>query len=439
MKPRINQDKIARYLAYIVAAILAIMPFAAFLSSWAGNNFQHLDLFRIWKEILIVIITPLALYLGWTKETTRKFLKKSPIVLLFVAYILLHIILGAWALKSHNVNKTAFIYSLISNLRFIGFFIITYLIASRNNYLQRNIKNIIVLPSLVVIAFGLAQKFLLPHSFLKYFYGNTMPTYQTIDGNNNLQRVQSSLRGANPLGAYLIVVLGAFAAYIRQKYIRAILLISGLIVLFYSYSRSAWLGTIISLWLLSWWTALKAHHRTWLLSSIFIGFFLVGGTFYMFKNKPVAQDTLFHTSSVSKSPISSNEARRISLKNGLHDVIHQPIGEGPGTAGPASFHNKPHSTRISENYFLQIGQEVGILGMLIFIAINVLVARELWIRKTPLAHLLLATLAGITFVNLLSHAWADDTLSLIWWGLAGICLAPLIKTGSQRTPKIIKK
>jgi hypothetical protein len=29
----------------------------------------------------------------------------------------------------------------------------------------------------------------------------------------------------------------------------------------------------------------------------------------------------------------------------------------------------------------------------------------------------------LTVVNLLSHAWADDTLTYVWWGLAGIAMA----------------
>ena len=63
--------------------------------------------------------------------------------------------------------------------------------------------------------------------------------------------------------------------------------------------------------------------------------------------------------------------------------------------------------------------------MVLFVAICVLVGRELWRhRSEQLAKILLASLVGITFVNLLSHAWTDDTLSYLWWGLAGICLAP---------------
>jgi hypothetical protein len=43
----------------------------------------------------------------------------------------------------------------------------------------------------------------------------------------------------------------------------------------------------------------------------------------------------------------------------------------------------------------------------------------------------LASLIGISVINLVSHAWMDDTLSLLWWGLAGIALAPAIIKGKH--------
>ncbi len=41
-------------------------------------------------------------------------------------------------------------------------------------------------------------------------------------------------------------------------------------------------------------------------------------------------------------------------------------------------------------------------------------------RADPLALGLLASLAGISAVALLQHAWADDTIAYMWWGLAGL-------------------
>jgi hypothetical protein len=45
---------------------------------------------------------------------------------------------------------------------------------------------------------------------------------------------------------------------------------------------------------------------------------------------------------------------------------------------------------------------------------------------------LLASLIGISFVNLLSHAWADDTLAYLWWGLAGIAIGTGTKSESGK-------
>jgi hypothetical protein len=135
---------------------------------------------------------------------------------------------------------------------------------------------------------------------------------------------------------------------------------------------------------------------------------------------------LFHTDEHSLSSDSSNFDRLGHLKNGLKDIAHEPWGGGPGTAGPASVRN-PERTRLAENYYLQIGQEVGVVGLLIFISINILVAAALFKQSGALSLALFASLIGLTIVNMLSHAWGDDTLGLLWWGLAGIALAPSIR------------
>jgi O-antigen ligase len=122
------------------------------------------------------------------------------------------------------------------------------------------------------------------------------------------------------------------------------------------------------------------------------------------------------------------------VKNGLSDLRDHRLGTGPGTAGPASYYNTGHRERIAENYFIQIGQEVGIIGMALFLLINIGVGYLLCVRRDdPLALSLFASLIGLTFVNMLSHAWADDTLAYIWWGLAGIAMVQLPQ--KTETPK----
>ena len=156
------------------------------------------------------------------------------------------------------------------------------------------------------------------------------------------------------------------------------------------------------------------------------------GLYISFRHNTRFQNFVFHTQTNSAVKSTSDQGHTSALKNGLHDVIHNPLGNGPGSAGPASVYNTGHPTRIAENFYVQIGQEAGWLGLLLFILINVGVGYLLWLRRSdPLALCLFASLIGLSFINMLSHSWADDTIAYLWWGLAGIAMAPLPKSVSE--------
>lgn len=428
MKPASPLSKTDLLLSWVVAAIFILLPFHAIFTTWLGSNFDHLDLFRVWKELILVAIFPVVLWVAWKSTKTRQWLVGSWIVRLFALYAVLHGVLALQALHNHNVNQEALIYGLIINLRFIAFFIICYILAANNAFLKKNWRPILLAPALLVIFFGLLQKFILPHDFLRHFgYGpETIPAYQTVDSDINYRRIQSTLRGANPLGAYLVLIIPALLLTFRKS--RKLVIatnLTALVVLFFSYSRSAWIGLALVSATLVWLAQTQKNKKLLTAIAAILSLIVITGAFLVQTNKDV-QDTLLHTSDYSSVPQSSNDARLKSLESGSRDVIHQPLGEGPGTAGPASFRND-HPPRIAENYYLQIGQEVGWLGICLFVAINILVAQQLWRRKgEALPLILFVSLVGLSIVNLLSHAWTDDTLSLLWWGLAGIALAPAI-------------
>src|SRR6185312_11612434 len=113
-------------------------------------------------------------------------------------------------------------------------------------------KTAVILPATVVIIFALLQFLALPYDFLSHFgYGvNTIFPYETINHNLNHLRVASTLRGANPLGAYLVLVMStALALLLKSKPKRLseiIWLGAALLAMFFSFSRSAWIGLIVS-------------------------------------------------------------------------------------------------------------------------------------------------------------------------------------------------
>ncbi|MBI1857233.1 O-antigen ligase family protein [Candidatus Saccharibacteria bacterium] len=422
-----NDVALTRKLSWIIAIVLILLPFHAFFTTWLGSNFGHLDSWRIWKELIIVALSPLAIWLAWREPSIKKWLKTSWLPRLILLYTFVYIILGARALLIGNVNRNALIYGLLIDLRFLGFFMICLVVSSKNEFLKRHWQKIVVIPALIVISFGILQRFVLPYDFLKHFgYGpKTIPAYQTVDNKIDYRRIQSTLRGANPLGAYLVLAI-MFLWMKRHKVLNIIALAVAGTALFYTYSRSAWLGLFIAAGLFSYWSLRdkKAKQYWYLTAVIFIVVTLAGVV--IFRNNQVVQNTVFHTDTTSTSVESSNEDRVEALNNGIQDVVREPIGRGPGTAGPASFRNN-HTPRIAENYFLQVGQEVGWLGMMLFMMINLLVARLLWQQKQDiLARILLAVFVGLTIVNMFSHAWTDDTLALLWWGMTGIALSVMM-------------
>ncbi len=446
MKP----NRLAQILSGVILAIFVLLPFHAVFTTWLGSQFGHFDLFKIWKELLLVPLSLGALGLALTDKQIKKWLISSRLVLTVALYASLNLGLGFWAHSRGQVNSSALVYGLLINLRFLLFFLVCLVVASKVSWLTNHWRLYILGPAVIVIGFGLLQQFLLPTNWLSHFgySSQTVPAYQTVDQRPDFVRLQSTLRGANPLGAYLLLILVAAGLLLAKakKYSWQLgcLIIAGLFVLFFTYSRSAGLGLVVSLIFVAYWTVKSPRIKRFMALALLVATLLIVGVVLAIRHNNQAENTLFHTSSLSKSPQSSNQQRAKAQIDGVKSVLHEPLGRGPGTAGPASVRNS-HSARIAENYFIQIGQEVGLLGLGLFIAINLIIGRQLWYKRSEtLPLVLLASLLGLALVNLLSHAWADDSLSYIWWGLAGIALAPaaILNTNTakqnEKKPKATK-
>lgn len=441
MKQSAPVNRTAAVLSWIIAIILVLVPFHALLTTWLGSNVDHLDFIRIWKDLLIVLMLPAVLFLVLSQSDIKRTLFSSWVFRLFLLYTLLSFALGFWSYSQKNVTASALIYGLIINLRFIYFFIVCLVVSATTSFLNDNWKIITLGPAGAVIFFGLLQKFILPYDFLKHFgYSpQVIPAYQAVDANLDYTRIQSTLRGANPLGAYLVVIIPAIIMAFKKPVFRWGITVLALVTLFFTYSRSAYLGLILALASFAWIRVKKISAHMVVVGVLLL--IICSGLYLGLRSNQTVQDILLHTSNSSKSAVSSNEVRNNAIKQGVNDVLHDPIGKGPGTAGPASFRNIGHSARIAENYYLQIGQEVGILGLVLSVAISLLIGRKLWIgRDNLLSQVLLASFIGISFINLVSHAWTDDTLAYVWWGLAGICLGPAILQidSKQKNAKKIK-
>lgn len=424
-----KQTLVVRIITLGWLILMVLLPFHAFISTWGGTTIGPLSVWKSWKEVVLSALVLIVILQAFLDPKMFKHFWGSWITKLIVVYGVWHVII---TLLVGN-QRDALVFGLAINLRIVSMFLIGGVVAYYLKPTRDILIKLILLPAGVVVGFGLLQIFLLPYDFLAHFGyidGVTIAPFNTIDQQIDQLRIMSTLRGPNPLGAYLILPL-ILAVSMLQKavgrksklLIAFCLLLPAIIVLYSSHSRSAWLGFVVA----SGVYVLLSVSRRWRLILVSVGIIAASlGTLglYQIRDTNFVQNVILHDNPEVGPEQTSNSDHTLAIKNALGDITQDPLtGCAPGCAGPASFYD-PDGAKLSENYYLQIAQEVGVVGLGLFIAINVLVGIQLFKkRQDALALALLASLIGISVANLLLHVWADDTLAYIWWGLAGAVIA----------------
>jgi len=444
MRASLVKTKLISIMVLIAGISLVLLPFFAILTVWAGSNFGHYTAFRLWIEDLVLIIGLGAIWLLLTDHQMAKQIIKNKLSWVIGGYLILELIMALVAHLIHSVSAKALAYGMLDDLRFLAFFIICWVVALYSKRLNNIWYKIVLIPAVIVVGFGLLQMSVLPANFLVHFgYGaKTILPFQTINNNSKYVRILSTLRGANPLGAYLILPISVLAVLLVKypkswTWAKILLLIGAFVVLYGSYSRAAWIGAVLACAAVGL-SLIKPKKQLikykWPLI-IGLGVILIGLVFagYSLRHSTEFQNIIFHTQTNSTAPTSSDQAHLSAIVAGVKYLGHRPLGAGPGVSGPASFYNHYRPVRIPENYFLEVGEETGWLGLVLFVLINVYLAYQLWLRRSsPFALAMLVSLIGITFVNLLSLAWTDDTLSYLWWGLAGLTMSlPIVNNKAK--------
>ncbi len=446
MKALTNKRSLVSILISLIGIVIVLLPFHALMTVWAGSNFGHYTLFRLWKEFLVLICGLIVISLLFLDKNVRIKILKHKLSWFIGAYAVVDFISAGIAYHNHGISGKAVAYGLLDDLRFLAFFIICWAAALNSHYLNKRWEKIVLIPAAVVVAFGVLQMSLLPANFLSHFgYGpHTIMPYQTINNNPNYIRILSTLRGADPLGAYLILPISALVVLLLKfkrnwLWLRLMFLAAAIAVLIGSYSRGAWIGALLAA-LVAIATQVKKEqvvkYRKALGVGIVVAVVIIAGGFVALGSSKHFQNIVFHTQTNSAIKVSSDQQHLTALESGVKALIKQPFGNGPGTSGPASVYNHYAPARIPENYFLEVGEETGWIGLILFVAINVFLGRELWLRRrSPFALVMFVSLIGISFVNLLLLSWTDDTLSYIWWGLAGLAIAE--NPADNKKPKAV--
>lgn len=422
-----KHSRIEKIYVLILLVIFGGVVVHAPLSVYVGTLLPDLGLLiKSWKEILMLLAVPFAAILIHRRQLWRE-LAHDRLIQLATAYVFLHMLIAAALLT----GPLATMAGLAIDLRYIIFFVLVYIVMKTAPGYRQRFLQVAAAGAAVVICFAVVQVFLPADILANIGYGDdTIKPYLTVDENSQFIRVNSTLRGPNPLGAYAVIVIGVLAALLmggrlrpeksRETLFAGTLALGSLMALWISYSRSALGAAIITAGLVG---AITMHRRVsrrdWIIGAA-VTFALLGGLIAGRDNAFIS-NVVLHENPNGGSDISSDEARLESLETGFGRTLRQPIGGGVGSTGSASL--LTDSPIIIENQYLFIAHEVGWLGLGLFMALFAAVLVWLWRnRKDWLSRGVFAGGIGLALIGLVLPVWADDTVSIIWWGLAAVAL-----------------
>jgi len=396
------------------------------LSVGLGTLFPDVVLLiKSWKEVLMIAAALIALALLARKKQWA--VLREPLMLLIIGYALLHLAL----IPLFYTSTTSTFAGLAIDLRYLLFFSLLYIAIRLYPGLRRTFIATFIVGALVVLVFAVLQVTVLPVDVLKYIgYGDTtIVPYLTVDQNSDYIRINSTLRGPNPLGAYALVVLSLVAAFLargnqgqlkRPIVVIALLSLGGIVALWASYSRSALVATVVAVGLVLLLTVGRKLPR-WAWVSVVVVSLAVGGGLFAARDTAFVSNVLLHENQQGGTEINSNEGHIDSLADGVNRMVQQPLGGGIGSTGSASLYGDQRL--IIENQYLFVAHEAGWLGLGLFLYIFWLILRRLWQRRQDwLALGVLASGIGLALIGLLLPVWVDDTVAIIWWGLAAIVI-----------------
>ncbi|MBP9773636.1 MAG: hypothetical protein KBD00_03325 [Candidatus Peribacteraceae bacterium] len=428
----------------ILASILLIgLPFHALFVTvmtrvLVGQNHAPLTLLALWKEAVIALILLITVVeIVRSKQQWR-------VDALDLCIIGLCVIAGL--LFSMHLPATFHQFAL--GVKYDLLSLIIFLLARRvvwsNLWLRRMLLATIII-GCVIAAYGLLT-LVLPASFFRLLGYSDMHSLYIPDGplasfqyiqNTALRRMQSTMSGPNQLGLWMLLPLSIVVAWLFSHRAHRGLLAGALVVIgiaiFFTYSRTAWLAAALII--------VVGVLRN--ISSRRIIPFVIGICTSIFVFSVLA---IIFVPAISIRMGSSRGHFLLPLY-ALQTIVAHPQGIGIGTVGPASNatseacvmlqpEDDPSWAKdqpdlcvflgdkqvqptnrtcncpfLTENWYLQIGVEMGVLGLALFLTLILIILSRL--RKSESWALLM--LLGISFSAILLHAWEDAAIAYCVW------------------------
>lgn len=401
-----NQINLTKYyhsfVFFVVVFLLVWLPFNALLNTFLNYKLGF-SFVPYLKEVLVVLLLAHNLF----------FLKKDfwvrRIFWLVVGFCGLVVLSLMW---SDGAPQARLLYG----FKYEAFFLVVlvtfmslpeFILAKREQLLKTAL-----ISGIVAVTLGLLMHFVVgPANLTTLGYRNDWSTYYVGQAPAFCQRVEDSavcrfqgtFSGPNQAGANIVMYFALLLPFLFKKNKWALVaLIPLLLGLFFTFSRSAWLAFILLMLLTIAW---NKEFRKYLVYLVGLGF--VAGLVTL----AVSPELLVRFGSNSERLQKMYEGVKIALQNPL-------IGQGVATAGPAS--RFIGHELITENWFLQVAINYGLVGLGLFISLYYSVTKALLKNRELMLGILFVAL--LIPLNLL-HSFEDSSLAYTLFALSGLFLA----------------
>lgn len=306
----------------------------------------------------------------------------------------------------------------LQGLRFLALPYGIYILARLSDYKNPNrLLKIYLLIGVLAAMIGVAEYLYLPRGYLS----NLLQISDFGFGENSLISIGQAtafLAGPNQLASYLILpffyilhrfITSKFSAF-WDKNIYILFVLAAAI--FVTYSRSALVGVVIAT------TAMMLYffrNRKEKITSIIILFvsLLTLAFVYALQSGEFIRDILTHGSSFSQHLLATKSAFLTFVDGGIIKIL---FGYGVGSAGPAAL---KLGGIVSENYYLQVLFEVGIIGFAIFLFFIFYLIKNLWTSSKTLFFAFLALLVNAIFLHIFSD---NPAMAVSVFAIIGVVL-----------------
>ncbi len=407
----------------------------------AGLRGRSLDVVAAWKEALLALALGAA---AWRARRLPLATTADRLALLYAAFVVVYAVLPQGWLGGNATTKGV-LYSLRHDLVPVAAYALGRLVVLRAGDRKR-LAWLAVAVGAALSIWGLIDVYLVPLQWwrdsgvpgwfkdqlsLNYGHGLTgLPenwVYNTGDETNPIRRLVATF--LSPLAtAYLLVVVLLFLAAreraTRWSNVAALACFAGLL---WTHTRAATLALAGGLVLLA------AAQRRWpplglaaVVVGVSVGFFAayssIGpSTSYTATELAALRENAHKPHPAGGDPFSAGDTSLSShwrnLRDGLRTVIHHLQGFGLGNAGTEA--KRTHVDILAgESTYTQLGVEIGLVGMLAFVAWSLAVFRGLWSRSPWLFAAFGAVLALGLQTDLLGVHW----LAYCLWAAAGATL-----------------